>query len=90
MVDGWHAPGRCTVTTEVCFLERLELGFVVEVNEAHCDGCRQCLHACNYGALLWVSSDQTILVDPWACSGCGTCTTICLRDAVTLRPRSER
>ena len=89
-VDACPARRGRTVLTEVCSVERLGLGFVVEVNEARCDGCRQCLHTCHFGALLWVSSDKTILVDPWACNGCGTCTTICLRDALTLRLRSER
>ncbi|HEY42718.1 MAG TPA: 4Fe-4S dicluster domain-containing protein [Anaerolineae bacterium] len=49
-----------------------------------------CLPACNYEALIWVRSDEMLLIDPWACNGCGKCITTCPKGALELQPRPER
>jgi NAD-dependent dihydropyrimidine dehydrogenase PreA subunit len=60
---------------------------VVEVDERACDGCRTCMRACRYGALLWVHGEQAVWVDPWQCSGCGACETACPLGALKLVAR---
>ncbi|NIS81168.1 MAG: 4Fe-4S dicluster domain-containing protein [Anaerolineales bacterium] len=62
--------------------------YVVMLNDSFCDGCRQCLPSCTFGAMIWVRSDETLLIDSWACTGCGTCVTACPGHALKLRPRS--
>jgi MinD superfamily P-loop ATPase len=63
---------------------------VAQLDEARCDGCRECLRWCSYGALIWASADQTVLVDPWACTGCSACVTACSRQALGLQARGRR
>jgi Na+-translocating ferredoxin:NAD+ oxidoreductase RNF subunit RnfB len=36
--------------------------YVAVLDEAQCDGCKMCLSACNYGALIWVRSDEILLI----------------------------
>ncbi len=60
---------------------------VVEVDEGACDGCRACMRACHYNALLWVHGEQAVWVDPWQCNGCGSCETACPSGALKLVAR---
>jgi MinD superfamily P-loop ATPase len=64
--------------------------YCIELDEALCDGCRKCLPACNFAALIWVRADNELLVDTWACTGCGTCVTVCPQKALSLRPRGGK
>jgi heterodisulfide reductase subunit A len=60
---------------------------IARLDESLCNGCRLCLPVCNFNALIWVRSDNELLLDHWACNGCGTCVTACPTDALSLRPR---
>jgi len=62
---------------------------VAVLDEARCDGCRECLRTCSTSALTWVASDHLILIDPWACSACGTCLTYCPNEAIYLVTRAR-
>ena len=64
--------------------------FIAVLDETLCDGCKMCLPACSYEALLWVRSDEMLLIDPWACNGCGKCITTCPKGALELHPRRGR
>jgi MinD superfamily P-loop ATPase len=63
---------------------------VASLDEARCDGCRECLRECRSMALTWVTSERMLLVDPWACTGCGACVTACSRQALSLCYRDVR
>jgi MinD superfamily P-loop ATPase len=68
-------------------VDEVALGYVVALDESRCDGCRECLRSCNFGALIWVTAERVILADPWACTGCGACVTTCARAALSLQAR---
>jgi len=60
---------------------------VAILDEALCIGCRLCLRVCNFNALIWIRSDDELLLDHWACNGCGKCVTVCPTEALSLHPR---
>jgi MinD superfamily P-loop ATPase len=68
----------------------VELKFIARLEDALCDGCKICLPACSYRALLLIPGEQVPMVDIWACAGCGTCVTTCPREALALRPQVDR
>jgi heterodisulfide reductase subunit A len=62
---------------------------VARLDERLCSRCWQCLPACDAGALLRVVDDG-LLLDPWACRGCGDCLRVCPDAALALAPRVVR
>jgi MinD superfamily P-loop ATPase len=64
--------------------------YCIELDESLCDGCRKCLPACSYTALIWVSAEAELLVDTWACTGCGSCVTVCPQKALSLQPKVSK
>jgi Pyruvate/2-oxoacid:ferredoxin oxidoreductase delta subunit len=61
--------------------------YVAEVNPAACNGCRQCLHVCQFGALSYSASYKQTKVDLRKCFGCGICRSSCEHHAIELRDR---
>jgi MinD superfamily P-loop ATPase len=70
----------------------IQTEFVAVIDELLCDCCRGeccrvCLPVCSSGGLMWVASEHMLMLDPWACEGCGNCVTACPQGAVSLHPR---
>lgn len=61
---------------------------LAKVDERVCNGCRACLRACRYNALLWMHGELAVWVDSWQCTGCGSCETACPEGALTLVARA--
>mgnify|MGYP005844998159 CR=1 FL=1 len=56
-------------------------GYVAQVDESRCRGCRACLVACPFGAI----SNESIARVSWEkCMGCGVCSSQCPYEAITL------
>ncbi|HSA32472.1 MAG TPA: ATP-binding protein [bacterium] len=55
------------------------------VDAAKCDGCNECGRLCQYHAIASFGSQA--LVFPELCHGCGGCTLVCPRGAITETPR---
>ena len=63
--------------------------WVAQVSAGACNGCRQCMRRCQYGAIRYSSNDKKVVIDPTACYGCGVCRPICALKAISLSPRAE-
>lgn len=78
---------QATVVHDVKMMWRAE--YVAAVDPELCVGCRECMGACQFGALAFNPADRKVVVDQTACYGCGVCRSVCAQDAITLRPRAE-
>jgi Pyruvate/2-oxoacid:ferredoxin oxidoreductase delta subunit len=77
---------KTTVTHGVPVMFRGES--VAAVDAAKCAGCRECMKACQFGALSYSASDKKAVIDQRWCYGCGICRSMCRRDAIGLTPRT--
>jgi NAD-dependent dihydropyrimidine dehydrogenase PreA subunit len=50
------------------------------VDPSRCNGCRNCIGSCSYGALSM--SGFKAVIDPLKCNGCGDCVRRCPRGAI--------
>jgi NAD-dependent dihydropyrimidine dehydrogenase PreA subunit len=78
---------RCTVTEGVPIMYRAE--YVAGVDPDSCNGCRQCMRVCQFGAIAYSAANKKAMIDPKRCYGCGICRSVCSKDAITLEPRSN-
>jgi ferredoxin len=63
--------------------------WIAEVNNDACNGCKNCMRQCNYGAIRYSSMNKKVEIDPRACYGCGVCRAACHHEAIMLHARSE-
>jgi len=63
--------------------------YVAEVNPELCNGCRQCMRVCQFGAIGYSAANKKIFIDPLRCYGCGICRASCTKDAIQLHDRAS-
>lgn len=63
--------------------------WIAEVSVDDCNGCRQCMRRCQYGAIRYSANHKKVVIDPTACYGCGVCRSICQKKAIHLLPRES-
>lgn len=63
--------------------------YVAEIDTAKCNGCRQCMRVCQFGAMGYSAGEKKAAVDIRHCYGCGICRSACHQGAVTLRDRAD-
>jgi Pyruvate/2-oxoacid:ferredoxin oxidoreductase delta subunit len=78
---------RATVTEHVPVMFRAE--YVAAVDPGPCEGCRQCMRVCQFGAIVYSPSNQKVTIDQKACYGCGICRSSCSRNAIRLEDRRQ-
>ena len=78
---------QTTVTEGVPHMFRAE--YVAEVNPELCNGCRQCMRVCQFGAIGYSAANKKIFIDPLRCYGCGICRASCTKDAIQLHDRAS-
>jgi len=78
---------QTTVTEGVPHMFRAE--YVAEVNPEFCNGCRQCMRVCQFGAIGYSAANKKIFIDPLRCYGCGICRASCTKDAIQLHDRAS-
>ncbi len=71
---------RSTVGLQMPLMFRAERALVVA--PADCSGCRECLHACQFGAILYSEEDGRAAIDRERCYGCGVCRNFCAAGAI--------
>jgi len=63
--------------------------YVAEVNPELCNGCRQCMRVCQFGAIGYSAASKKTAIDIRRCYGCGICRASCTKDAIKLCERSS-
>jgi Pyruvate/2-oxoacid:ferredoxin oxidoreductase delta subunit len=78
---------RSTVTHAVPVMFRAE--YIAHVDADLCNGCRQCMRLCQFGAMTYSASNAKASVDQNWCYGCGICRSVCKTDAIQLHDRAS-
>jgi ferredoxin len=63
--------------------------YVAEMKREACDGCRQCMRVCQFGAIGYSAATKKSHIDPRRCYGCGICRSVCKNDAIHLQDRAQ-
>ncbi len=71
---------RSTVGLQMPLMFRGEKTMMVEPTE--CSGCRECTHACQFGAISHFEGDGRAVIDGNRCYGCGICRNFCTAGAI--------
>jgi len=90
---------NCTVTDCLAMKGRLRGGLpvafpffkaehVAMIDWETCNGCKDCLKNCSFGAISYSPSIAKCYINQFQCYGCGVCRAVCTRDAISLRDRN--
>ncbi len=63
--------------------------YVSTVDWEKCNGCRECMKLCNFGAISYSPAVEKVYIDQHQCHGSGACRSICPKDAITLKDRNS-
>lgn len=63
--------------------------YVADVNPDLCQGCKECISVCQFGAIKYSPTLERALIDQNKCFGCGLCRDRCKYDAIKLVPREQ-
>ncbi len=61
--------------------------YVARVNEEKCQGCKNCLTRCQFGAISFNVDHGNAFIDIRKCVGCGLCMTECPNNAIQVTER---
>ncbi len=87
---------NCSVNECMALKTRTRLGlqtvfkaeYVARVDWENCNGCRNCMKVCNFGAISYSAYSRKCSVNQLQCYGCGVCRALCHRDAIALVERA--
>jgi len=63
--------------------------YICQVDLDQCNGCRECMRQCQFGAQFYSSAMGKVTIDPRLCFGCGVCRVACPQSAISLIPRAN-
>jgi ferredoxin len=63
--------------------------YVGMVDWDRCNGCKNCLSHCQFGAIRYSNSMKRATIEKTQCYGCGVCRAVCEPGAITLKPRTD-
>jgi NAD-dependent dihydropyrimidine dehydrogenase PreA subunit len=64
--------------------------YFAEVNWDTCNGCRNCMRVCQFGAFGYSASNKKVTVDSHRCYGCGICRSVCTKNSISLKFKGVR
>ena len=90
---------NCSATDCLAMRGRLRLGmpeafpffkaeYVASIDWEVCNGCKDCLKNCQFGAISYSSTVQKCYINQFQCYGCGVCRALCNREAISLKDRT--
>lgn len=77
---------KATVSHDFPVMFRAE--YVAKIDTEKCNGCRQCMKVCQFGAIGYSVAEDKSVVDARKCYGCGICRAACSGDAIMLLDRT--
>ena len=93
-----HIGGICNCSSNDCIAlkSRTRMGlqtlfkaeYVAQIDPETCNGCRNCMRLCNFGAIGYSPHSNKCTVNQLQCFGCGVCRAICHKKSITLRDRN--
>ncbi len=93
-----HIGGICNCSSNDCIAlkSRMRMGlqtlfkaeYVAQIDPETCNGCRNCMRLCNFGAIGYSPHSNKCTVNQLQCFGCGVCRAICVKKSITLRDRN--
>jgi NAD-dependent dihydropyrimidine dehydrogenase PreA subunit len=81
--------GAMQMTINNSFPVMFRAEYVAEVNPELCSGCKQCMRACQFGAIGYSITHEKVYIDQRHCYGCGVCRANCTKNAIKLNDRSK-
>lgn len=63
--------------------------YIAEVDLDQCNGCKECMSQCQFGAQFYSSALGKVTISAEHCYGCGVCRAACPQGAISLIPRRE-
>ncbi|MDT8070272.1 MAG: 4Fe-4S binding protein [Terriglobia bacterium] len=78
---------RFTLSRNMPMMFRAE--YVGQIDPDVCNGCRECMRQCQFGALTWSASNKKAVIDQRWCYGCGVCRAVCKENAIALVDRAQ-
>jgi ferredoxin len=88
----------CNCTPRDCLALRMRLGvglstffkaeYVAAIDLEKCNGCRDCMKICNFGAINYSASLRRCSINQLQCFGCGLCRAECPSDAISFLDRN--
>ena len=88
----------CNCTLQDCITMRASVAYgarmlmkgeyVAHIDIEKCNGCKECMKQCSFGAITYSSTLGRAKINPQVCWGCGICRIVCGEDAIVLKDRN--
>jgi ferredoxin len=78
---------KITVSHDLKVMFRAE--YIAGIDWEQCNGCRECMGLCQFGALSYSYSLGKVAIDLSKCYGCGVCRAGCSKAAISLEERNN-